>query len=427
MSRKTRVLISTVGAAVICSGGSFSAQAAGCSAFPNGNYALALQVGAQCGVAAMTTAQQFFDRLDTNTPDGLRSVVPQYNSTSVASAVARFNGVTLNLNFPTNGAPLEFSIPELSFSRTITGFDRDNSLDLLRDELKRGDILSRIMAYQAKNSPTSPITGVGGLIPSVIATDFNQNFSSFATSIAAPQQDALVPGGNSNLAGAALLLGSFTTTSPDGMKNKIKVGALPLSYTFRNDIDPRRQLALSLPLAQVDINGASTYSIGFGGAYRFPINDNWTIVPSARVSGVGSVDLATVSGVYTMGVTSVYVWELGSLTVAMGNMLSFNSTLKFKGGDYAFDPNINNTAMRNGVLLSQPTVFDGKKLSVEYSLVDTRFISGAKPYVSAYQELGITVGTNKNAFSARTFIRGGVTVTHGKGTKGVTANIGYWF
>jgi hypothetical protein len=426
MSRKASVLMASIGAALISSGGSVWAQQVRCDV-PGGNYGLTLRVGPECGAAALTTAQQFFDRLDTNTSGGLRSVLPIYNNTSIAALVARFNGVTLNLNFPTQGSTLQFNIPELSYSRTITGVDRDNSLDELTEELKRGDILSRIMSYQAKNSPTSPITGVGGLIPSVIAVDFNQNFTGFATNIAAPQQDASVPGANSNLAGAALVLGSFTATGPDGFKNKIKVGMLPLSYTFRNDIDPRRQLTLSLPLAQVDVNGANTYSVGLGGAYRFPINDNWTVVPSGRVSGVGSVDLATVSGVYTVGVTSVYVWEMGSFTVAMGNMLSFNSTLKFKGGEYSFDPNINNTATRNGLLLSQPAVIDGRKLSVEYSFVDTRFIGGSKPYVSDYQEVGITVGTNKNAFSSRTFIRGGVTVTRGKGTNGVTANIGYWF
>ena len=44
-----------------------------------------------------------------------------------------------------------------------------------------------------------------------------------------------------------------------------------------------------------------------------------------------------------------------------------------------------------------------------------------------YQEFSRTVGTNKNAFSARSFFRAGLTVTHGKGTQGVSGNIGYWF
>lgn len=394
-------------------------------ALPAGNFALRLQVDIECGVFATPTAQAFFDKLDPNAPDGLRSIIPGYSPSSPAQALARFNGVQLSLVFPDDGGTVQFEVPELGYSRTYTGLSRDENIDLLIDELKRGDILGRIMARQAQVSPTSPITGVGGLIPLAIASDFDQNFGDFATQIAASPADAQA--GGADLAGAALVLGSFTSDGPDGMRNRVKVATLPLSYTFRNDIDPRRQLTFSIPLSQVDVNGARTWAGGLGMAYRFPINDQWTLVPSGRLSAVGSVDLATVSGVYTLGLTSVYLWDLGRFTVAMGNMLSYNATLKFRSSDYAFDPNVSNTAMRNGVLVSQPVLWDGRKLSVEYSFVDTRFIGGVKPYVKQYQEVGVTVGTNKNAYAARSFVRGGITLTWGKGTKGATAKIGYWF
>lgn len=426
MSLKTTILVASIGVALGGTAVSSLAQQDLCN-LPSGNFALQLQMGPECGVFVTATAQSFFDKLDPNSPDGLRSILPIFNTASVAQATARFNGLMLNLNFPDAGSTVQFTIPELGYSRVFSSASRSASIDLLVDDLKSGGILGQIMAYQAKSSPTSPITGVGGLMQTAISTDFDQNFSSFATNIAAPQQAAQADGSTSNLAGVALLLGSFTTDSADGMSNKIKVATLPLSYTFRNDIDPRRQLALSLPLSVVDINGAKSYAAGFGMAYRFPINDQWTLVPSGRVSAVGSVDLATVSGVYTMGLSSVYIWEMGSYSIAMGNMLSYNATLKFKSGEYAFDPKISNTSLRNGLLFSQPVVWGGRKLSVEYAVVDTRFVGGDKPYVDNYQELGITVGTNKNAFSARTFLRGGVTLTYGKGTRGAMAKIGYWF
>lgn len=427
MTLKTNLLIASMGAALGATPISALAQlqAPNCN-LPFGNYALGLSVNQTCGTAATATAQSFFDKIKPNTPDGLRSIVPGYNDLAVAQVAARFNGVKMNLSLPDAIGTVIFNIPELGYSRTFRAGTRDQSIDLLVDDLKKSDILARIMAYQAANTPTSPITGVGGLMPMVIATDFNQNFTDFATNITGPLQDAQV-GGTANLAGAALMLGSFTTDSKDGMRNKVKVATLPLSYTFRNGIDPRRQLALSIPLSTVDVNGARSYSGGFGMAYRFPINDNWTLVPAGRLSAVASVDLATVSAVYSMGLTSVYLWDMGTYSVAMGNMLSYNATMKLGSGDYAFDPKISNTSLRNGVLVSQPVVWDGKKLSVEYSLVDTRFVGGTRPYVNQYQEFGITVGTNKNAYAARTFVRGGLTLTHGKGTKGAMANIGYWF
>ena len=427
MTLKTNLWVASMGTLLgVCPiSGLAQVQPANCN-LPAGNFALELRVGLTCGVAATATVQSFFDKIKPNTPDGLRSIVPGYNDASVAQVAARFNGVKLNLSLPDPNGTVIFNIPELDYSRTFTAATRDQSIDLLIDDLKKGDILARIMAYQARNTPTSPITGVGGLMPMVIATDFNQNFTDFATNITGPLQDAQV-GGTGNLAGAALLLGSFTTDSKDGMRNKIKVATLPLSYTFRNGIDPRQQLALSIPLSTVDVNGARSYSGGIGMAYRFPINDSWTLVPAGRLSAVGSVDLATVSAVYSMGLTSVYLWDMGRYSIAMGNMLSYNATTKFRSGDYAFDPKISNTSLRNGVLVSQPVVWEGKKMSVEYSLVDTRFVGGTKPYVNQYQEFGITVGTNKNAYSARTFVRAGLTLTHGKGTKGAMANIGYWF
>lgn len=426
MSIKMSALAVALGTALGGSAFDAAAQTAGC-ALPFGNYALRLDVGTQCGSTATATFQNFLDRLKTNTADGLRSVVPSYNNTSVATANARFNGLPMSLTFPTTGSTVQFAIPALGYSRTFTGATRDDSIDQLGDDLKKGDILGRILAYQAANSPTSPITGFGGLMPTAIATDFNQNFTAFATNIAGPLQDALQPGGSTNLAGAALILGTFKTDSPDGMRNKVQVATLPLSYSFRNDIDPRRQLALSLPIATVDVNGAKTYALGFGMGYRFPINDNWTLVPSGRFSAVGSPDLATVSGVYTVGLTSVYMWDLGGLTVAMGNLVGYNSTVKLKSGEYTSDPKISNTSLRNGLLLSQPVVFDGRRLSAEYSVVDTRFVGGQKPFVDNYQEIGVTLGTNKNAFSARTFFRAGLTATFGKGTRGFSGNIGYWF
>ena len=356
MQRIQSLLLKTL--TTVLAGIAFNALAQTACDLPFGNFALRLDVGAACGSTATVTVQQFLDRLKSSTPDGLRSVLPAYNNTSIANANARFNGLPITLRFPTPGSTVEFSIPALGYTRTFTGFDRDESVRLLGDDLKKGDILGRILAYQAANSPTSPITGVGGLMPTAIATDFNQNFTAFATNIAGPAQDMSTPGGSTNLAGAALILGSFKTDSPDGMRNKLQVATLPLSYTFRTDIDPRRQFALSIPISTVDVNGAKTYALGFGLGYRFPINDSWTLVPSARFSAVASPDLATVSGVYTAGVTSVYLWDMGSFSVAMGNLIGYNSTVKLQSGNYTSDPKISNTSLRNGLLLSQPVVWD---------------------------------------------------------------------
>jgi len=404
-----------------------AAAGLGCD-LPGGNFALSLQVGGSCGApVTSTTADAFIDLLQ---PVELQTLNPAYSDVALAIARGRFNGVSMEMTYAAGSADVILEIPALGYSKLFSGATREESIELLREDLKRGDILGRIMKAQAQSSPTSPITGVGGLIPSVVATEFNQNFTAAATQIAAPPaaaQAASQQGATPNLVGVGLQYGSYDSRDSLGFTNRIEVVTLPLSYTLRNNIDPRRQLSISLPITQVDVNGAKVYSAGLGLAYRFPMNDQWTLVPSARISGVGSIDLATVSGVHTVSLTSVYMWEAGPFTMAMGNMLAHNGTMKFRSGDYAFDPDISNTSMRNGLMLSQPVEWGGQRLSLEYSLVDTRYLSGVRPYLRQFQEFGITVGTNKNAFSARSFLRGGLTFTTGKGTRGWQANIGYWF
>lgn len=421
-------MASLMAASVLCASNAYSQYYQVSCPAPSGNFALALEVGAVCsGTVSANTAEVFFDKLTTS---GLQSVSSAYTGSQQASIFARFNSLDMTLAYPYSGstgtgATLNLSIPGLSVSQTFAGADRDASKQLLEDYLKKNNIIGQIMNYQASNTPNSPITGVGGMLPAAVANDFNQNFTDNATNIATSANQAAAAKVNNvtpNLIGVAMQYGSFTA-----LDSKTKVTTIPLSYTWRNDIDPRRQLTFSLPLTQVDVNGAKSYNGGLGVSYRVPMDDNWTLTPAGKLSGVGSVDMATVSGMYTLSLTSTYIWNMSTYDVAMGNMLGYNKTMKFKSGDYAFDPGISSTVLRNGVMISQPAHWNGQKLSVEYSLIDTRYLGGTKLYIDNTQEIGITIGTNKNAYSARSFLRGGLTYLRGKDTKGFTANIGYWF
>lgn len=396
---------------------------------PEGNFTMSLSVPEGCSFASDNTAQAFFDKLSTGGLQSLGGAASLYDGTQQATIDANFNSLMMSLAFPNAGstgagAQLVLNIPGLGVSQTFAGANRDASKELLVDYLKKSDIIGQIMKYQAENSPTSPITGTDGMLQKVVSSDYNQNFTDTATNIASPASSASAASQNNttpNLIGVAISYGSSTS-----LNNDIKAITIPLSYTIRNDIDPRRQLILSLPITQIDTNGAKSYVGSLGAAYRLPMNDNWTLTPSGKVSAVGSADMATLAGMYSLSLTSTYIWEFENYDVSMGNMLGYNSTTKIKGGDYSFDPKINITSLRNGVMLSQPVNWGGNKLSVEYSMVDTRYM-GTKIYIDNTQEFGISVGTNKSAFSARSFLRGGLTYVRGKDTNGFTANIGYWF
>ena len=66
-------------------------------------------------------------------------------------------------------------------------------------------------------------------------------------------------------------------------------------------------------------------------------------------------------------------------------------------------------------------------MALEVSYINTLF-SGTDLYSKQYNEFGLTIGTNKSATSARSFLRGGITYLQGQnGIKGLRLNFGYWF
>lgn len=341
-----------------------------------------------------------------------------YTDTSAATVQGRINDVNVILRYQANSTSLSYNFPELKVSGTFTGKTRDESEEKFVDYIKKNNIISQLMRYQAENSATSPISGIGGLIPMSIASDFEAGFANSATTLGTTKGTEA-----GNLVGASLTYGTLSTDNQGG---SIKTTSIPLSYTIRNGMDPRQQLNITVPLTVVDTDGAKTVHAGAGVTYRVPLNDKWTLAPSARYSIVASKDRATAASVYSGSLTSTYVIPMSGFDLAIGNMVGYYKTGKFSAGDYSFDPGIKNTVLRNGVMLSQPISL-GQKMSIEYSLVDTRYF-GDKPYLDNVQEFGITLGTNKSALDARSFFRGGLTLTRApKGTHGISANIGYWF
>ena len=399
---------------LILFGGSAAVQAQTCNAPNSDFYGLGLDVSGSCGQASFNTAQDLIDGLETSS---LSNISAGYDGSQIATLDIFFNSLPISVAFPNAGfsgagSQLNFSIPELGVNETFNGVDRDASQDLLEDFLKDSGVIADIMKFQAANSPHSPISGPGGVVPIAVSADFGEVLNTM------PAQQEGEP---TNLVGAGL---SFTSLSVDDRDTRVTT--LPLSYTIRNNIDPRRQLVFSLPITVADSDGAKSYSLSLGAGYRYPITEAWTLTPALRYGLTASEDLATVAGVVSATLASTYALRFDKFDVAIGNMLGYYTTTKVSAGDYSFDPDISNTVLRNGVMLSQPVTLKGKRLAVEYSLIDTRYL-GTEIYVDNTQEFAITLGTNRSVFSSRTFLRGGLSFLRGRDTRGVSANIGYWF
>ncbi|NMG50332.1 hypothetical protein GO613_19755 [Azoarcus communis] len=364
------------------------------------------------GTRCENTAEKFFDLLN---DASFSSIVPSYNSESIASATVNFNSLPIQFDFEDSGSALRFRIAALGVDLVFEGVDRDDSSDMLVDYLKKSGILSSILKYQAENSPNSPIAGPGGMIPSAAAADFDAAMSDTLREIQGNTADS------PNFSVGA----SWGSMDIDGKKGEVT--NLPLSRVWRSTEVPGRVFTLSGSLTQVKVAGAASYHGGLGVAYRLPVSSRWSLTPSLRYAVTGSADLASVAGLYSVGVSSTYHIPLGSMDLVIGNMAGYHKTTKVSFGDYSFDPDIKTWALRNGVMLSQAVNLAGLPLAVEYSLVDTRYTGGTKFFVDNTQEIGVSVGTNRSGDLSKNYMRFGLRYLHGRDTNTVTLSGSYWF
>lgn len=363
-----------------------------------------------------STAQGLVDRLSIT---NFRESFSGYTDNSAVSTTSNWNGVTVLAGFPADSTVLTLSIPELQVQETFVGTTREQSIILLRNWYNQnGDLASRMMRLQAANSPNSLITGSNGLLQSMVATDFATAFSE-----------------NESRGVTAASSGGGQAASPFGtgvVFSHMKVGGLqqtavgvPISYTVRNDIDPRRQALLRADLGAMRTAGAMSYQARFSAGYQMPMSDEWKISARGTVGFVASQDAATVASMVGASIASSYTFELDGFDLSIGNMLGHYRTISAKAESVSANPGIQNTAIRNGIILSQPVSLWGRKMVAEYGLADTRFF-GTKIYQTSQQELSFSVGTRRSE-SARSSTRISGSYVRSKDAKGIQVYLNHLF
>lgn len=344
---------------------------------------------------------------------------PGYTSNSALSSNIVWMGVAATTTYAENSTALVFIVPELGINVTFNGATRRDSAILMRKYLRENaDLLGQLQRKQAAISPLSPITGSGGVMPRAIMNDFNAGFTDSPTRIASTQGAASQ--GSTSVLGVGVLLSTQSV-----LDAKINSISIPLSYTVRNDIDPRRQALIRGGIGIVDSAGSRSYQGRLSGGYRFPMSDEWVLTPMAGFSFAASKDTAFAVGIGNASVASTYTWEFDGFDVTMGNMLGYYQTFKLPV-KLATDPKIRVTALVNGLFLSQPVSLGGSKMSVEYGFSDSR-LGGTALYQNNSQELTISLGTNKSALSSRSFLRATLGIQRAKDSKGVNLGLNYWF
>jgi hypothetical protein len=391
----------------------------------NGTYIPASDLisgGIQTPSLGFATVDDLFQK---STGNGLTQVNSSYTNTSASVIRFGYRGLPMALTTTAGSPIIVLSIPDLNESISFNSAlrTRDANVEDVKTYLKNsgGDILNRLQQLLAKKSPIDPVAGNPSSMQSrMVADDFDRSFSQFASNIRSAAEAGGEP--TNNLIGIGLGFGSFTQ---GGLTSNVTT--LPLSYTFRRDMDPRRQLTIYAPITVTEVAGAKSYGINLGASYRVPMNDEWALMPAVGYGIAGSVDLGSASAMMAASLTSQYTLRMKGYDLAFGNMVGIYQSSKFTAGDYSFDPKISNTVFRNGVMASIPTTVMGKKMALEFSFLNTIY-TGTELYSNQYNEIGVTLGTNKGASSARTYIRAGLTYLQGQNdVHGIRMNVGYWF
>ncbi|MEW6266835.1 MAG: hypothetical protein AB1641_27485 [Thermodesulfobacteriota bacterium] len=345
-----------------------------------------------------------------------------------------YRGLPIYGSFPTgaNASHLTLTIPAIGVQQTFAGSSRGQSLEMLEDWFKRegGNALSKLQQYLVEHTSTDPIAGnPSSMMGQMVRSHYDTSVTGQTTRIE-PVAEAEQKIKNSNLLSLGITYGNIRASGFDG-----SYYSLPLSYTIRWSEDSRKGFTIKLPISMVEIEGAKSYHVGLGAFLSWPINPRWVITPGVLYGFMGSPDMGSAAQMASASISSVYTWDLGrDWQLSLGNMIGYLRTLEFEYGGYKFDPKIENTVFRNGLMLSVPTDKMLADSLVEIFFVDTRYIGSALRERS-YEEVGLAFGYRKFQSEklpdviVRTVrnLRLGVSYIWGVHTSVIEANFGFTF
>jgi hypothetical protein len=379
-------------------------------------FEVTLNVDGQAGSRGFENLSKAIDVIS-NTPR-LQALVPGYTDFSPARIDVNLRGLAAAGTFGAGSPVLRVSIPAAGVDETFAGTTREESGRLFRRWLERNS--SPVLRAAVQNTPTDPVAGNPNSLSTRMATaDFDL---ALADAVGPSSEFASTLGDAVSPASGGFGLGArFSSFSAAGYRSN--TFSIPLNYAWR--LSERDTLQVDVPLSFSDLEGGQSYSGNIGVLWRRRVLPNWSLQPSLRIGGVGSVDLGAGAGVWSAALNSTVKFDLPAawqLTIANG--ISYVSTIPVSVGRYSLDYNISNVVFRNGVVASRDLGFRVWNYAVRGAAfaIDTRF-TGDDVYTSNYQEFGafLSLGTPNPLSLGLTYLTGE------GGIRGFSVNLGARF
>ncbi len=367
-------------------------------------FAFTVTINGVSNQRSFTSAEDAVNALEAG---NLRALNPSYTDLSPANADILFRGIPVQAAFAANSTALRFVVPGTGLDRTFIGATRDESVELLRRffEGQGGAAeLTRILRFGVRTTAADPIAGnPTSAMNRAVARDFDAAFSRASG------------GGGASL---GVRFGSFS-----GAGFSTQTLDLPIGYAWQISDDDL--VEIDVPVSATDTEGARSYGANVGVRYRRRVTPEWTLQPSFRIGGAGSLDLASGSGLYSLALNSTYNWQVNDdWRITVGNGITYVATFPISVGRYSIDYDLKNIVFRNGVAVTYQTGLQiaGLATAVSAFMIDTRF-TGDAVFIRSYQEFGVT-----GIFGTTDPIRVGVTGLVGdRGTRGFYFNAGMSF
>lgn len=226
--------------------------------------------------------------------------------------------------------------------------------------------------------------------------------------------------------GGAAGVGMECSWFKDDTSGDTSVCTIPITYSIHNEIDPRRQLTIKLPITRVKNNlaGDSVYHVGLGASYTYPLAARWYVTPSVNYSYAEEADQfgGAKADMVSAAIASAYYFKHDTLDIGIGNMYLASQSVNESGGQGSVHFNV----LRNGMMVGWPGNAFGKKRFWEASLVDT-LIFGSTTYTDHQIEIGLTVGDKRSYKATGGGYRLGLSLFDAGQAKGAKLAFGYWF
>ncbi|WP_431267362.1 hypothetical protein [Dankookia sp. P2] len=320
----------------------------------------------------------------------LQTLIPGYTEVAGARLDLNLRGLAATGSFDAGSPVLRVVIPAAGVNEVFAGATRNESGRLFRKWLERN--ADAVVRAGAKETSTDPVAG-------------NPNSGDDAAGDLGFQPGAgrrrrLTTGGF----GLDARFGSFAA---GGYRSN--AFTLPINQAWQ--VSERDVLQIDVPISFTDLDGAQSYGANIGLLWRRRVTPRWTLQPSLRIGGVGSVNLGSGAGVWSAALNSMLNLDLpGTWQLTVANGISYVSTIPVSVGRYSLNYDISNVVFRNGLVASRDLGFRVANYPVRGALfaIDTRF-TGDAIYIENFQEFGafFILGTPNPIRFGVTYLTGG--------------------